>query len=40
MTRFTLKLKKPFPSHSGAGEASSNVPFIMPERIAKTDASN
>ena len=35
---FTLKLKKPFPLVLDAlGKPSSNVPFIMPERIAKTD---
>ena len=34
-----LKLKKPFPLTLDAlGKLSSNVPFIMPERIAKTDA--
>src|SRR5205809_4324011 len=37
---FTLKLKKPFPLPLEAlAKPSSNVPFIMPERIAKTDAS-
>jgi len=37
---FKLKLKKPFPLTLAAlGKLSSNVPFIMPERIAKTDAS-
>jgi peptide/nickel transport system substrate-binding protein len=37
---FRLKLKKPFPLTLDAlGKLSSNVPFIMPERIAKTDAS-
>src|SRR6185437_4345922 len=37
---FTLKLKKPFPlTHEALAKPSSNVPFIMPERIAKTDAS-
>lgn len=37
---FTLKLKKPFPLVLEAlAKPSSNVPFIMPERIAKTDAS-
>jgi peptide/nickel transport system substrate-binding protein len=37
---FTLKLKRPFPPVLEAlGKPSSNVPFIMPERIAKTDAS-
>jgi peptide/nickel transport system substrate-binding protein len=36
---FQLKLKKPFPLLLEAlGKPSSNVPFIMPERIAKTDA--
>ncbi len=36
---FRLKLKKPFPYVLEAlGKPSSNVPFIMPERIAKTDA--
>ncbi|HEX4928851.1 MAG TPA: ABC transporter substrate-binding protein [Burkholderiales bacterium] len=36
---FRLKLKKPFPYVLDAlGKPSSNVPFIMPERIAKTDA--
>jgi peptide/nickel transport system substrate-binding protein len=36
---FQLKLKKPFPLVLDAlGKPSSNVPFIMPERIAKTDA--
>ncbi len=36
---FKLKLKKPFPYVLEAmGKPSSNVPFIMPERIAKTDA--
>src|SRR5438552_16146475 len=35
---FTLKLKKPFPLTLDAlAKPSSNVPFIMPERIAKTD---
>ena len=37
---FTLKLKRPFPlTLEGLAKPSSNVPFIMPERIAKTDAS-
>ncbi len=37
---FTLKLKRPFPLALDAlAKPSSNVPFIMPERIAKTDAS-
>ena len=36
---FRLKLKKPFPLTLDAlGRLSSNTPFIMPERIAKTDA--
>src|SRR5437762_12002489 len=36
---FTLKLKKPFPLALDAlAKPSSNVPFIMPERVAKTDA--
>ena len=36
---FRLTLKKPFPLVLDAlGKPSSNVPFIMPERIAKTDA--
>jgi len=36
---FRLKLKKPFPlTLEGLGKLSSNVPFIMPERVAKTDA--
>ena len=36
---FTLKLKKPFPLTLDAlAKPSSNVPFIMPERVAKTDA--
>src|SRR6185312_6174648 len=36
---FTLKLKTPFPlTLEALGKPSSNVPFIMPERIAKTDA--
>ena len=35
---FTLKLKRAFPLTLDAlGKPSSNVPFIMPERIAKTD---
>jgi len=35
---FRLKLKKPFPLALDAlAKPSSNVPFIMPERIAKTD---
>ncbi len=37
---FTLKLKKPFPlALEALAKPSSNVPFIMPERIAKTDSS-
>jgi peptide/nickel transport system substrate-binding protein len=37
-TTFKLKLKKPFPLTLDAlAKPSSNVPFIMPERIAKTD---
>jgi peptide/nickel transport system substrate-binding protein len=37
---FTLHLKKPFALVLDAlAKPSSNVPFIMPERIAKTDAS-
>ncbi len=36
---FRLKLKKPFAlTLEALGRLSSNVPFIMPERIAKTDA--
>ncbi|MBS0337219.1 MAG: ABC transporter substrate-binding protein [Proteobacteria bacterium] len=36
---FRLKLKKPFAFVLEAlGKPSSNVPFIMPERVAKTDA--
>jgi peptide/nickel transport system substrate-binding protein len=36
---FRLKLKQPFPYVLDAlAKPSSNVPFIMPERIAKTDA--
>src|SRR5258708_6366793 len=35
---FKLRLKKPFPLTLDAlGKLSSNAPFIMPERIAKTD---
>jgi peptide/nickel transport system substrate-binding protein len=35
---FRLKLKKPFPlALEALAKPSSNVPFIMPERIAKTD---
>jgi len=34
---FTLKLKRPFPlALEALAKPSSNVPFIMPERIAKT----
>src|SRR5262245_61814594 len=37
-TTFRLKLKRPFPLALDAlAKPSSNVPFIMPERIAKTD---
>src|SRR5580692_10080889 len=36
---FTIHLKTPFPLMLNAlGKLSSNVPFMMPERIAKTDA--
>src|SRR5262245_56385120 len=36
---FALKLKKPFALTLDAlAKPSSNVPFIMPERVAKTDA--
>jgi peptide/nickel transport system substrate-binding protein len=36
---FTLKLKKPFAMTLDAlAKPSSNVPFMMPERVAKTDA--
>jgi peptide/nickel transport system substrate-binding protein len=36
---FTIKLKSPFPLLLDAlGKLSSNVPFMMPERLAKTDA--
>jgi len=36
---FRLKLKQPFPYVLDAlAKPSSNVPFIMPERVAKTDA--
>jgi len=36
---FRLKLKKPFAlTLQALGKLSSNVPFIMPERVAKTDA--
>ncbi len=35
---FAMKLKKPFPLMIEAlGKLSSNVPFIMPERVANTD---
>jgi len=35
---FTIVLKKPFPLLINAlGKLSSNVPFMMPERLAKTD---
>jgi peptide/nickel transport system substrate-binding protein len=37
---FSINLKRPFPLLPAAlGKLSSNVPFIMPERIAQTDAS-
>ncbi|MBR0661786.1 ABC transporter substrate-binding protein [Neoroseomonas oryzicola] len=37
---FTIRLKRPFPLMLEAlGKLSSNVPFIMPERIAATDPS-
>jgi peptide/nickel transport system substrate-binding protein len=37
---FVLKLKRPFPfTLEALAKPSSNVPFIMPERIARTDAS-
>jgi peptide/nickel transport system substrate-binding protein len=36
---FTIALKEPFPLLlDGLSKVSSNVPFIMPERVAKTDA--
>src|SRR5271168_3855290 len=36
---FTIKLKSPFPLILDAlGKLSSNVPFMMPEQLAKTDA--
>src|SRR5437588_1294200 len=36
---FTIKLKAAFPLLlDGLGKLSSNVPFMMPERLAKTDA--
>lgn len=35
---FTIKLKSPFPLMLNAlGKLSSNTPFMMPERLAKTD---
>jgi peptide/nickel transport system substrate-binding protein len=35
---FSIALKKPFPMMTAAlGKLSSNVPFIMPERVALTD---
>ena len=35
---FRIRLKKPFPMLPAAlGKLSSNVPFIMPERVAQTD---
>src|ERR1700751_5943548 len=35
---FTIALKAPFPLMLDAlGKLSSNVPFMMPERLAKTD---
>ena len=35
---FRIRLKKPFPMMTAAlGKLSSNVPFIMPERVAQTD---
>src|SRR6266481_3720866 len=38
---FTIRLKSPFPLILDAlGKLSSNVPFMMPERLAKTDASS
>jgi peptide/nickel transport system substrate-binding protein len=37
-TDFTISLKAPFPLLlDGLGKLSSNVPFMMPERLAKTD---
>ena len=37
---FSISLKRPFPLLPDAlGKLSSNVPFIMPERVAMTDAS-
>jgi peptide/nickel transport system substrate-binding protein len=36
--KFRITLKKPYPLLiSALGKPSSNVPFVMPERIAKTD---
>ncbi len=36
--KFAIKLKRPYPLLIAAlGKPSSNVPFIMPERVAKTD---
>src|SRR5258708_5191331 len=36
---FTIVLKSPFPlTIEGLAKLSSNTPFIMPERVAKTDA--
>ncbi|MCC7284490.1 MAG: ABC transporter substrate-binding protein, partial [Acetobacteraceae bacterium] len=36
--KFTIKLKRPYPLLIAAlGKPSSNVPFVMPERIARTD---
>jgi peptide/nickel transport system substrate-binding protein len=35
---FVIRLKKPFPQITAAlGKLSSNVPFMMPERVAMTD---
>ncbi|MFC0386215.1 ABC transporter substrate-binding protein [Muricoccus vinaceus] len=37
---FAIRLKRPFPQITAAlGKLSSNVPFIMPERVANTDPS-
>ena len=37
--RFAIKVKSPFPLMLTAlGKAAANVCFIMPERVAKTDA--
>jgi len=37
-TKFTIKLKEPFPLLlNGLAKVSSLVPFIMPERVAQTD---